>query len=252
MSMEDTLKDADRFLSLKDALGAERVLEAAWPNLNSAPAEAQHTWASLRILQNRYPEAEQLLRNAVRLEPESQRHVIALGHLLMSTGNFAGAAEAYAIAMRLDRNWPGLAGVYAQATYRAGNLDEAEKASRFWIEKAPNAQSWEMLSSVLRGQGKGAEALAAADEALKLDRQDADAMNSRGAALLLLDRAQEALEVFDALAARGVEAPVLSLNRAAAYDLLGRRNEARAIYDDAQRRWPDLPNLQQQIAARRR
>lgn len=252
MSMEETLKEADRFIGMKDALGAERVLEAAWPNINTAPAEVQHTWANVRVLQGRYPEAEQLLRNAARLEPESQRHAIALGHLLVTTGNHKGAAEAYAAAMRLDRDWPGLAGVYALATYRSGNFAEAEKAARYWIEKAPSAEAWDTLSGALREQGKGAEALAAADEALRVDPRNNGAHNSRAAALLKLGRPQDALEVLNGLIANGVSAPAIYLNRGKALEAMKRQAEAAANYADGASRFPGDRALQQAAASSRR
>jgi predicted Zn-dependent protease len=49
-----------------------------------------------------------------------------------------------------------------------------------------------------------------------------------------------------------VQAPVLALNRGAALEKLGRKAEAQAVYADAAQRWPNLPNLQTQLAQRRK
>lgn len=251
MSDEDIYTRAEAAIRRSDTAEAERVLTAKWPNLSSAPGEAQHLMATVYLAKLDRARAAQSMRGAIRAEPNSLRHHIALGHILTGSGDHAGAADAYAGAAKIDPKWPGLNLVLSVASYNTGRFAEAESAARAAVQSHPNADSWDALAAALRAQGKGEEALAAADEALKIDRQHLNALNSRGAALLMLSRPQEALEIFDALAAKGVDAPVLALNRATAYDLLGRANEARAIYDYAQRRWAHLPNVQQQIAARR-
>jgi tetratricopeptide (TPR) repeat protein len=249
MTTEDTLTQADQLLNKGDAAGAERVLSSAWPDRAAAPAEALHTWAMVRFQQKRLGEAELLLRDAARLEPQSLRHQIALGHLLMAANNSVGAVDAYAAAMRIDRNWPGLAAVYARSVYSIGRYDEAEKAARFWIEVAPNAAAWDTLSCALRMLNRDKEALAAAEEALKLSPNDAGATHSRGAALLKLGRAQEALALFDALLAGGVDGPAVHLNRGKALLALKREREARDAFAEGVRRFPADKDLQ--AAARR-
>jgi len=252
MSDEDVYARAETALRRSDTAEAERILTSKWTNFSSAPGEAQHLMALVHLAKNDRSSAIQFMRNATRAEPNSLRHHIALGHLLTSVDDHAAAADTYVAALKIDQNWPGLAYVYAVAAYKSGRFAEAESGARAAVQKQPTAAAWDVLSSALRAQNKAQEALAAAEEALKLDREDINAANSRGAALLMLNRAQEALEVFEGISAKGIELPVLALNRAAAYDMLGRTIEARAIYDDAQRRWPNLPNLQGQIAARRR
>jgi hypothetical protein len=42
------------------------------------------------------------------------------------------------------------------------------------------------------------------------------------------------------------------MNRGAALEALGRNADARLVYEDAARRWPDLPNLQDRVAAARK
>jgi tetratricopeptide (TPR) repeat protein len=252
MSQDSILDQADASLARGDAAGAERVLTQAWPDLSKAPADALHILAMVRASERNWEEAERLLRAATRAEPNSLRHHVALGHLLLSVGNFPGAADAYAVAVRIDSTWPGLLEVAADANYRAGRLEEAERIARQAISRSPTPNGWDALSCALRGQGKAQDALNAADEALRLDWGHVNAQNSRGAALLMLNRPQEALETFETLASQGVEAPVLSLNRGAALEALGRKADARAVYDHAAQRWPHMPNLQDRVAAARK
>ena len=183
--------------------------------------------------------------------PKALRQHIALGHALSAAGNSGAAAEAYANAIKIDPNWPGLHMVYARACYASGRAQDAEAAARKAVQQTANADSYDALSNALRAQNKADEALAAADDALKVDSAHDPALHSRGAALLALGRADEALEVFDILVARGVTAPVLWLNRGAALEQLGRVREAQGVYDDGQRRWPHHPNLQDRLAQRR-
>lgn len=251
MNTEQVLTEAETAANRGDIAAAERTLRQAWPDMAKAPGDAMHLLATFRIREGKQSEAEQLLRAAVRAEPTSLRHHIALGHVLVGMNNHAGAADAYAEALRLDQKWPGLRAVYAQACYKAGRGADAEMAARQLLKETPSADAWDVLSAALRAQHKGKEALDAADQALRLDPNHIDARNSRGAALLLLNRDKEALEVFDALAAEGVEAPVLILNRGAALEKLGRASEAQALYAAAAQRWPHLPNLQAQLAQRR-
>lgn len=251
MSSDETLSQAERALATGDAAGAERLLAQAWPDIASAPGDAQHLLGAIRQQQQRFDEAEALLRGAVRAEPQSLRHHIALGHSLSTAGKHGEAADAYQAAGRIDAKWPGLLLVFSEACYRAGRHEEAEPAARQLIGEAPSADAWDALAAALRGQGRAEESLAAAEEALRLDHHNLGAANSKGAALLMLRRGQEALEIFDVIAARGVQAPVLSLNRGAALELLGRHGEAKEVYDAAAARWPDLPNLQARLAAKR-
>jgi tetratricopeptide (TPR) repeat protein len=241
MSQDDALEQAEAALKRGDAAGAEQAIAKQWRDLSKAPADALHIMAMARMTQNNFAEGERFMRSAVQSEPNSLRHNIALGHILSAAGKHAEAVDAY---------WAGLSVALAFANYHAGRPAEAERAALEAL-RTPTADGFDALSCALRAQGKAQEALEAADEALRIDWQHLNAQNSRGAALLMLKRPKEALDAFDAIAAQGVEMPVLALNRGEALEQLGRSAEARALYDDAARRWPNLPNLQERLKAKR-
>lgn len=249
MDPEQVLIDAERAQNQGDLPGAERILAQAWPNMQDAPPDARHLLGVIRAQQGDFAAAEQLLLSATRTEPDSLRHHIALGHVLVAQEKPAEAAEAYAAAMRIDRDWPGLSTVYARACFRAGRYDEAEKAARHAIAAAPSVSAYTTLAAALREQGKANEALAAADEALRLAPDDAGAIHSRAAALLKAGRAEEALRLIDGLVAQGVDAPAIHLNRGKALLALKREREARDAFAEGVRRHPADPDLQ--AAARR-
>ncbi len=251
MSNDAVLDQAALSVKNGDPAGAERMLSQTWPDIARAPADAQHVMAMVRMAQGRSAESVQLLRSAISAEPTSLRHPIALGHILTEIGDHNGAIEAYTAAARIDQTWPGLLVVLSQAYYITERFADAERVAR-QANAAPASSTWEALSNALRAQGKSQEALTAADEALKLDRQDANAQHAKAAALMALNRPQEALAIFDELLGRGIDLPILAMNRGAALEALGRKADAKAVYEDAGRRWPNLPNLQDRIAAARK
>lgn len=250
MDSEQVLVTAEAAAKQGDFASAEQTLTQAWPDMTSAPPDARHLLGMVRVNQNRLGEAEQLLRSAIRSEPDSLRHHIALGHILSAAFNPAGAADAYAEALKIDSKWPGLLRRFSHVAYRAGRAVDAERAARQLIAEEPSADAWNTLSCALREQNKGKEALEAADQSLKLAPDNAPALNSRAAALMTLGRHQEALDGFEALAARGVQGPTITLNRAAALEKLGRKYEADAAYADAAAHWPQHPRVRQALAAR--
>lgn len=252
MNEESSLEQAEWSLRNGDAAGAERSLTKAWPDMTRAPADAQHTLAMVRLHQGREKEAEQLMRSALKLDPSALRHLIGLGHILTALQNDAGALEAYTSASRIDPKWRDLFVAISQANYRLKRYADAERAGRSAVDAVPTAAAYECLSNALRAQGKAQEALAAAEEALKFDRQDVNAQHAKATALVGLNRAQEALAIFDALLARGIDLPVLHMNRGVALEAMGRTADARAVYEEAARRFPNLPNLQQQVADARK
>ena len=251
MSQDKVLDQAEAALQQSDLQGAERALLGMWPDINTAPGDAKHVLALVRAAQQRFADAEQLMRAAVAADASSLRHAIGLGHILTAAFNPAGAAEAYAAALRIDPNWPGLTHSYARAAYRAGRYAEAETAVRQIINTAPDAAAWGILARILSEQGKGGEALAAAAEALKLDPANAGALQGKAAAEVAMGRAQDALATLEQLRAGGVEDGVVLTTHARALEQLGRRADADKAFADAAARWPNDPVVQRALASRR-
>lgn len=248
MSQDASIDQADLALRNGDPASAERLLTQAYPDLSRAPGDAQHAMATVRLAQGRLTEAEQLMRGALNADPTSLRNHIGLGHILVAQRNDVGAIESYNNAARIDPSWVGLNVVISEAYYRLQRFEDAERAAR----QAKTTESFVALSNALRAQGKAQEALAAADDALRIDWQEPNAQHAKAAALMAVNRPQEALAIFDELTGRGIDLPVLVMNRAAALEALGRNADARAVYEDAARRWPNLPNLQERVEAARK
>lgn len=243
MDTDQVLTAAEQALARGDIAAGEREITAAWPDITQAPAEARHILGAIRGAQSRFAEAEQLLRSAINDEPDSLRHRIALGRIYQAGGAHGPAADSYAEGLRINASWPGLRVTHAAALYQAGRYAEAEAAARQATQSEPSGEAWDTLSCALREQGKHADAMKAAEEALALRPEHMGAAHSLAAAQLGVGRAQDALISVDALIARGgVGAPVL-LTRAAALAKLGRKKDAEAAYAEAAQRWPNDPRV---------
>jgi tetratricopeptide (TPR) repeat protein len=253
MDSEQVLDAADNAYKQGDIGAAERLLLEAWPSMADAPPDARHLLGRMRFQQKRYEEGEALLRSAIRSEPNSLRHHIALGHWLSDTFNPEGAFEAYAEALRIDRSWPGLLQRYAHVAYRAGRYPEAEAAAREVLAEHPtDVDAWDTLSGALREQNKAKEALEAADKALQHAPGHMSARHSRGAALAAMGKHREALETYEAMVREGIRTPRLWLSRAAVLEKSGKRSDADKVIDEAARLWPQHPRVKKALAERGR
>lgn len=207
--------------------------------------------ANRALQQGRLDDAEKLLRGAVQADPQSVTSHVALATVLTQKQQHAGAADSYATAMRIDRNRNGLALNYAISCFRAGRFDEAEKSARFAVQSEPSAATYDALACALRELGKPTDALAAAEDALRLAPANNAAQHTKGSILLAMGRNVEALAIFEDLNNRGITAPAITLNRGAALEKLGRAPEAQRLYTSAASAWPYFAQLQRERAQRR-
>src|SRR5689334_8559114 len=116
---------------------------------------------------------------------------------------------------------------------------------------APSPEAFEALSTALRMQSKTENALAAAEDGLRLDLNNLRLGYGRGMALADLGRTEEALATFDSLAKRGLEQPPVWLSRGISLFHLARDAEAEAMFADGVRRWPQDQGLQHALATLR-
>jgi len=207
--------------------------------------------ANRALQQGRIDDAEKLLRGAVQADPQSITSHVALATVLAQREQYGAAADSYANAMRIDRNRNGLALAYAISCFRAERYDEAEKSARFALQAQPSVGAHDTLASVLREQGKLPEALAAAEEALRLAPGNVVALNTKGTILLAMGRAADALAIFEGLSNSLPDAPGVVLNRGAALEKLGRAQDAQRLFTEAAARWPNFAALQRQRGQRR-
>ena len=118
----------------------------------------------------RYEEALASAERAIALKPDAARAWFNKGTILRTLGNDAGALNAY---------------------------DQALKGDTPLRDRAMLVNIWANRSAVLWSQGKFADALTSADEAIALNPNAAQGWFNRGIALAKLRRYSEALDAYD-------------------------------------------------------
>jgi len=249
VSPEETLREAERLFGAGDPRAAERALATHWANTADAPDHALFLLGLIRREQGRVPEAERYLLRAIAKAPRNARYRFALGELLQSVGFMAQAADAFAEVRRLEPSFPGADRAFARAAIAAGRAAEAEPIARALTLTAPSTDAWDILSSALRAQDKFEEAIAAAEEGLRLDLGSVPLTYNRGLALASLGRNDEALRAFDSLANRGVKQAPIWLSRGVALLGLARQADAEAMFADGVNRWPQDQGLHHALAS---
>ncbi len=176
--------------------------------------------------------AEQLLREAVRLDPADSRSHARLGHLLEQRGDLAAALDhyraavtadpenaealnymgnllrlrgdpeaaeaAYRAAVRTDPRYPGAYNNLGLMLQARGRLDEAIALYRKGLDQAPgSALLHNSLGGLLILRGEPAEAVRAVDRAIEIDPSLAEAWNNRGILRAMQGSGGEAREAFE-------------------------------------------------------
>lgn len=248
MTPEQVLAEAERRFRAGDALGAERTLATLWADTSKAPAPAVHLLGLIRRGQRRILDAERYFRRAIELEPNGAHHHFALGDLLSGAGFHTHAADAFARACALAPQEIVYTRAHAICALTAGRFDDAENAARRFATASPSAEAWELLANALHASDKLEAALAAIGKALTLEPNRASAAHARAVILSKIGRNEEALNVLDALEARGVSAPAIALSRGTAYFNLSRTEESEATFAGGVARWPTDSALQSALA----
>lgn len=184
--------------------------------------------------QRRLPEAEQVLRRALMLAPDSFDALNHLGILRFQAGDKDDALGFLTLACERDpRN--------ALAQYNRGIVLEALARpndalgcyDRAVALDPGFAAAFFNRGQVHRKSGRNREALADFERAIALKPDFAEAHNNRGNTLQDLGRHQEALASFDEAVRRKPDFALAHLNRGVTLRALGRAQEALAIFDRA-------------------
>ncbi|MDX2274906.1 MAG: tetratricopeptide repeat protein [Hyphomonadaceae bacterium] len=245
------LEKARALLESGNAPGAEKLIFQTWPSAATAPAEALYLAGRARVFQRQYTAGAAMLEAAIRLDDAQAAYHFALGDVRMLQGAATAAADAFARALQLDPNFPNARRAFARAALGAERFAEAEASARALIAAEPDADACNILSVALRGLERLEEAAQAGAEALKLDPQSHPARHDWAVAVGRLGRVEEALAAFEALARDGVQAGALAVNRSAALLELDRAEEAERVLLEAAERDGADPGVQAALAKAR-
>jgi eukaryotic-like serine/threonine-protein kinase len=191
---------------------------------------------------NRASEAEELLKELVRLRPDNPELHFYLGYTQGTQGKLQEAAAAYGQALRLKTDYPLAHTNLGFALLGQGRHQEAEAACRQAIKLRPHFYAAHTnLGLALAGQGRYKEAEAAYRQALKLQPDYHQAHTNLGAALLGQGRPKEAEAAFRQALQFKPDDPKAHNNLGAALLGQGRPKEAEAAFRQAIKFKPDFP-----------
>lgn len=160
-------------------------------------AYANYNLGRLRYGAGAAAEAEALLRRALQAKPDLSDALVVLALVQEGQGDLAGAAASLEEALRRGAQSAGAWHNLAEVRLRAGELDAAEAAARRSLEiDARYVPSSQLLGSVLRAQGRVAEALDVFSAARRLESARFD-LESMELHTLTMSDAISATELFE-------------------------------------------------------
>lgn len=237
-------------LAQGDPVGAERVLKPVFAQLRS-DASVLHLMGLIKRTQNQLEEAERYLRSAVAYSLNEAGYYNDLGVVLQARGSYQEAMRVYRAAQALTPHAEAVRVNIVRCLMECGELAEAEREARAYVNRVPGAESWTLLGQVQRTQERHEDAVASAAEALKYQpRMRALHLNYANA----LDRAgrgREALEVYEKLASQELDSAELALSYARALFTENKKQEAEAVLEQGVAKWPASLQLHTALARAR-
>jgi tetratricopeptide (TPR) repeat protein len=129
-----------------------------------------------QIAKGRFAAAEQALRKALQLAPDSVDAHLDLGAVLFKQNNYRAAAECFRKATKLEPGYGPAWQSLGRCWMRQGNRPEAIRAFRMAVQYTPqDAEARRDLGSLLAQEGQVAEALVQLRQALQLEPGDTKA-----------------------------------------------------------------------------
>lgn len=232
-----------------DLAGAEKSLNEGL-KLDPALVEIYLVLAEIRLRQNRFDDAEAIVRKAMTVKPNAPNILVALGNVLLLKKSNTQAEEMYRKALAINKDhvpaYLGLGELYLRALNKP---KEAITAYRRAAEINPNLPSAHFaLGTAYAAAKQKDEAIAAFQKAAKLTPTDPQAMHAIGRLQASEKKLDLAVTSFtEALTANASYQPAL-IDRADALAELGRNQEAVLDYENAVRKQADNAQLWLKLA----
>jgi tetratricopeptide (TPR) repeat protein len=268
-AVQQALARANQLLQMRDMAAAERTLASLSALGLAGDSEVLNMMGAIRVSQGRYAEALPYLSQGRAAAPREPMLACNLARALAGLGRIAEAGDAFHAAIKLRPDFVDARFELGQLWYRSRNYEEAEKCFRGLLRIMPSHLHAKMslgvvlaeagrpqeaetllrrgledvadpqlkalfylhLSLALRRQRKDEEALAACDQAQKLDPRVPDLALHRSEALENLERLDEALAVLRDNLARNPADPTAHHTYNHLLHRLGRKGEFLKSYD---------------------
>lgn len=232
--------------------GHVREAEAACAEiLAAAPdnAAATHFMGLVRSRQGDADAGERLLRRSVELDPAEASFRSNLGNFLRRSGRLVEAESEYRRALQLAPHDGSARHSLALTLNDLGRPAEAERECRLLLRgNERDADGWSALGLILDRQNRLFEAEEAYRRAIGADPRYALAHHNLGTLLARMDRAEESLDALERARALGVSGFESLASRGKALTLLYRLDEAEAALAEAVALRPGDPDAQLNLA----
>jgi Flp pilus assembly protein TadD len=179
-------------------------------------------------------DAELALRRSIELAPVNSEFRVNFANFLRRQGRLSEAEAAYRQTLRFAPHSRNARHNLALTLADQGHNAEAETACRGLLrENERDSEAWSLLAFVLANQSRLFEAEVAYRRSLELTPNYGLAHHNLGSVLVQLDRAEEALAALERAGSLGTPAFELSFTRGRALTLLYRLDEAEREYGKA-------------------
>ncbi|MCA8927386.1 MAG: tetratricopeptide repeat protein [Alphaproteobacteria bacterium] len=232
------LQRAARALQTGDFATAERSCRAVLKTAPNHPG-ALHLLGQTGVRAGHAEAGIALLRQAVAAAPRYAEAWTSLGRALASREDLQEAEQAFARALAArPGHWPAVSGL-AALLKTTGRLAEAQDRLRQASRERPTLAGPPFeLANIAQEQGDFADASALYTEALARQPGHTPSLSNRAAARLKAGDAAGALADAEAYLATGTRSANVVAYRVLALQMLGRRDEARALADVATMVYP--------------
>lgn len=224
-------------------------------DLDKAIAQLQHAWELSpnnalapvllsRIYESRkqYHQAEDVLAEAVRRQPEGLQARYALAGLYLRTNRAADAEDVLKQVQQLGNKDSQNRAVVAELYTIQGKTAQAEAEYKRVLANYPDdAPNWRRLAALYMATGQRDQATAICDRLLKANAGDWETQALRGQIDLVAGNADQALLHFHQAQKINPDAATVYFNSAQAYLKQGNTEQAKSSLEEAVRRQPKYP-----------
>jgi tetratricopeptide (TPR) repeat protein len=154
--------------------------------------------AQILMQQNRYQDAEKILNDVLKNNPENTTALYMLAEVNINQDKTTEAEKLIDLAIGIEPDYSHLFYIKAHIKLKQSNVLSAEQTIQEAINIDPQqAHYFSFWASIKLRQKKYSEALALADDSLALDAEDILGLNIRSTALIKLDRKEESYQTIE-------------------------------------------------------